>query len=46
MNKRQVRNLMDNFGYELDDEGQVVIYTNWYLTDTGQLTDDLDGEDN
>lgn len=37
MNTRTLTKLMNRYGYELDGEGQVVIYTGYYQLEDGTL---------
>ena len=37
MSKTKIINLMKEYGYELDNDGQVVIYTGLYEHDDGKL---------
>ena len=37
MSNKKIINLMNEYGYELDNDGQVVIYTGLYKHDDGKL---------
>lgn len=46
MNKATVKKMMMAYGYELDNDGQVVFYSGWYEHDDGTLsTEPQDGYD-
>lgn len=44
MNKTEIKKLMSKYGYELDNEGQIVFYTDWYEHNDGTIHETPEGE--
>lgn len=38
--RKMVEQAIDEFGYETDNEGQIVIYTGYYETEDGGISDE------
>lgn len=38
MSKKDLIKFIEKFGYELDDEGQIVVYTGLYMHDDGKIS--------
>lgn len=38
MNLTELNKLMSKYGYELDNEGQIVFYTGWYELEDGSIS--------
>ena len=41
---KTLQKMMDEYGYELDNEGQIVIYTGYYEHNDGTISDEPEEE--